>query len=582
MRILEHRRPMDTRELMEGSPLRLSALNVVMLTVVALATSSVPPTATASPPSNHAVTPPNPPVNAYQNPQLVADPRSPDQLAMTFDNRDSSKVCDLALSTDGGAAWRIVALVGPGGRYPFAAGQDSCGGAQVQFTPAGGLVYGFNGVGSTDGKLHYTNYVMVAPSIDAAFSAPVDIDPKTEMGTDAGATNVYFDNTINIAVDPTTTAGSTRIYAAFDVLSYVQPTHSVYITVSSDGGRSFSTPAQIFTGSSFIPSPMGQVVDTNGNYYLAYINKHTPVYPASYSPVPSEIDLVTSTDHGQAFSQPKSVVTFTSPCWVDLLGGDQKQCPHHWPSLSMAAGRTAGRLYLAWALPTSIPKCVNLGTCDPDSPLARLWLSTSSDAGSNWSPPRAIGSPNKDTDNLILPTIDMAPNGRLDLAYYDLDAQGFEDTYLTSSSDAGASFAPAQRTSDVSSNTAIAPNPNYQCSNLGSSFGNRECDRLGLASTNSAAAVAWTDSRRGTKENGHNDIYFASMESAQTASTSPMSMTQVGATAESAKLPNSTGPRQRDRIALFALVAVIGVGVRARHLRVVAIRHRWTPPASGR
>jgi len=87
----------------------------------------------------------------------------------------------------------------------------------------------------------------------------------------------------------------------------------------------------------------------------------------------------------------------------------------------------------------------------------RVQFSISHDQGATWTAPRTLGiPPGLRADNQILPTVAIAPDGRLDIVYYDLAVPSLlENTYLISSSDGGARFSSPQLLSSARSNTSL-------------------------------------------------------------------------------------------------------------------------------
>ena len=74
-----------------------------------------------------------------------------------------------------------------------------------------------------------------------------------------------------------------------------------------------------------------------------------------------------------------------------------------------------------------------------------------------------------------------------------------EDTYLTSSSNDVVSFSTPRCISDASSPTSFLKGNIYEAGHL-------------VASTNGAADVAWTDSRRGNTTNAKTDVFSSRVQ----------------------------------------------------------------------
>lgn len=141
---------------------------------------------------------------------------------------------------------------------------------------------------------------------------------------------------------------------------------------------------------------------------------------------------------------------------------------------------------------------------DPDVLLRR-----SGDGGRTWaSPVRVNRGAVGDGVPQDLPAVDVAPGGRVDVAYYDrtVDPRGpTADVVLSSSSDGGESFPENVRLSTQPSNRRIGPEntPHLGEADFGS--------RLSVASLAGGAIAVWTDSRNGTADTGKQDIFLASV-----------------------------------------------------------------------
>jgi hypothetical protein len=155
-----------------------------------------------------------------------------------------------------------------------------------------------------------------------------------------------------------------------------------------------------------------------------------------------------------------------------------------------------GDLYVTWE---------ELGQGVPQILFAR-----STDNGRTWSQPKKVndGDPKRDWDfSDQMPTLNVAPDGRIDIAWYDYrnDAtykegdtrNGFQDVYHASSTDGGVTWSKNRRLNDRPIDRRFGPR------RTGGIYG-----PLGLVSTNETAYVAWDDTRSGNEQTGDQDIYF--------------------------------------------------------------------------
>ncbi len=149
-----------------------------------------------------------------------------------------------------------------------------------------------------------------------------------------------------------------------------------------------------------------------------------------------------------------------------------------------STGAHRGRLYCAW---------MDAGAQGTD-----IFLSTSDDGGSDWSPARPVG------DRLSFPVdrfnhwLAVDPvTGDVVVSFYDTrndtTGQRYEtDVYLARSKDGGATFAPDVRVSTESSNEHDC-NGLFPCPAI--NYGNQQGDYEGVASHGGVAHPIWTDSR---------------------------------------------------------------------------------------
>ncbi|HEV2766232.1 MAG TPA: sialidase family protein [Acidimicrobiales bacterium] len=151
-----------------------------------------------------------------------------------------------------------------------------------------------------------------------------------------------------------------------------------------------------------------------------------------------------------------------------------------------------------------------------------IWFMRSSDGGETWSERTRL---NDDDDEArdpgydqLFPGIDVAPDGRIDVAWYDFRTDAVYnpvgtgktdrseetcwDVFFTSSTDSGASWSRNVRVSDRTMNQ----NEGYV---LHLSYDLR--GPIGVASTDEVTYVGWSDSRSGRVDLPTEDVYVASV-----------------------------------------------------------------------
>jgi hypothetical protein len=198
----------------------------------------------------------------------------------------------------------------------------------------------------------------------------------------------------------------------------------VWISTSTDKGLSFSKPVKVSSGS--VRSDQDQRIVTNANGSVAYTTfdnsiqggKGTAIYVSS------------SNDHGKSWSAPIQLATFQNPVclfppYCFNISGGAFRAPGSYPAPSYNVANN--RLYVAYA--------------DIVDGLAKIFITSASATDlKTWTTPAVVASvPSGDRFAAELST---APNGRLDIAFYDRSYSGnaLVDLTYASSSDFGATW----------------------------------------------------------------------------------------------------------------------------------------------
>jgi Neuraminidase (sialidase) len=225
--------------------------------------------------------------------------------------------------------------------------------------------------------------------------------------------------------------------------------------------------------------------------HVAYWVRLWPL-PATGTPDPVRpVYHVSSSDHGKTWSA-RSVI-------------DPGNQHHEHPPVLVSDPRT-NALYVAWA-----------GNADPMNEAPgfngdmEIFFRSSTDGGKTWTRRLLLNDDPKGKANQIDPGISVAPNGRIDVAWYDGrlstlpvtgdTENGFNDVYATSSTDGGLTFSPNLRVSDRSADRSIGVWSNNVDQRL----------NVGITSSNDAMYVAWQDTRNANKDLQPEDVYMASV-----------------------------------------------------------------------
>lgn len=408
-------------------------------------------------------------ISSHNSPSIARDPTEPANLAVA-DRIDSPVFsCALHISSDGGATWTQTPIPAPSDP------KAKCFAPDVAFSSDGTLYYSFV---TLKGLGNVPDVFWVASSEDGGRTLSA---PKRISGPLAFQTRLLSDPRV-----------PDRLFAvwlqaeATATLAFPETGYPIVFTRSDDGGDSWSEPVEI-SGSERLrvvaPVP---AIREDGTLFVTYLDlgddaldyagghggRGGPPYPGSWSLV-----LTRSRDGGATWSQTEvdNAVVPTARFVVFLP-----------PQPSIAVG------------PEDVYITFHDGRLgDPD-----VWLWRSEDDGSSWEEPLRVndtGSGDGITQNL--PRASLAPDGRLDIIYYDRRGDPDDvrnEVWMQSSLDGGKTFSEGVRLSDESFDSRIGPGVELGMPDLGS--------RLALLSTEDRALAAWTDTRAGSVASLKQDI----------------------------------------------------------------------------
>ncbi|MGI8984813.1 MAG: sialidase family protein [Acidimicrobiales bacterium] len=288
-----------------------------------------------------------------------------------------------------------------------------------------------------------------------------------------------------IAVDP---HDSRYVY-----VGWMQPTGG-RIAASNDGGNTFGEPTPMRTDDRRHYQPR-LAVDGKGVVHAVFPSgEFNPT-----NPIVRPVWYRQSTDHGRTWSE----AVVIEPGSAGFF---------HNRKHVLAADPISNNLYFVWYGTTK-----EVPTAADDN---EIFVRVSSDGGATWSDRITI---NDDASRVNTqhydPGISIAPNGRVDVAWYDFrnsaepeklpvefaapfNVGGFNDVYYSSSTDGGRTWSENTRISD----RLIDRNIGVWSNNVHSHY------NVGIASTNDSVYFAWQDSRAGNAVTNAEDVYFASLK----------------------------------------------------------------------
>lgn len=439
--------------------------------LVASATVASPPApelATAPEPVNPGADDPMD-ISANNSPTLTRNPTDRDNVVLAHKVDLPRYTCGLYVSDDGGESWEETTIPQPPDTEP------KCYAPDVAFASDGTLhvVYVMlSGRGNSPGS------VWVASSDDGGESLS---EPRRVAG------ELSFQ--VGLAVDP---EDPERLYLTWldadnsALSAFPEPGYPIVMSRSDDGGETWDDPVQVSDPDRervLAPRP---AVGDDGTLYvlhldllddrLDYHGGHKGLGGPPYQG-PWELLLARSDDGGQTWTE-STVSDDLTPTERFLVFLPP------FPSLAVHGDRVHAAFHDG-----------RLGDAD-------AWLWTSPDEGASWdSPVRVNDTPEGDGTTQRLPTVAVAPDGRLDVVYYDRrrdDEDVMAEVSLQSSGDGGETFGPRLALSAEPFDTRIGPGSERDMTDLGS--------RLALLSDDDQAMAAWTDTQRGTVDSAKQDI----------------------------------------------------------------------------
>jgi len=410
-------------------------------------------------------------VSAHNSPTLVRNPVRPDHLAASSRIDTPFFSCALHVSADAGATWTQTAVPAPKGE------EAKCFAPDVAYSADGTLYLSFVTLGGS-GNIPHALWLSKSTDDGRTLSEPIRVaGPETFQ--------------VRLAPDP---RNAKRVFLTWlqsngvGVLRFAAPGNRIVAARSDDAGATWSDPAPVSSaarGRVITPAP---VVGPDGTLYVLYTDvgddrldydgvhrgRGGPPYDGRFTLV-----MARSRD-GQSGWAESVVDDKVSPIarFVVFLA----------PAPSIAVDDD-GRLYAAY-------QDDRLG--DPD---VLLW--SLEPGSSKWDgPTRVNDTAKRDGTAQYLPKIAVAPDGRLDVLYYDRRADRKDDllnqSTLQSSFDHGRTFTPALRLSSETFDSSIGFGRKEGLPDLGS--------RLALVSGDRAALAVWTDTRSGTPATQKQDL----------------------------------------------------------------------------
>jgi hypothetical protein len=414
-------------------------------------------------------------ISANNSPSLAQNPKDPDELAVSNRVDSPDYTCVLNTSRDHGRSWSAVQVkIPPGeGRKCFA--------PDVAYGADGTLYMSYvtlRGNGNVPAR------VWVARSTDngKTLSAPVAVSGRLAFQ-------------VRLTADPDR---AKRLYLTWlqtddvGLLRFAGEDQRVVVSRSDDGGRTWGPPVRVSAPTRERPLAPSSAVGPDGELYVLYldIGGDRLDYEAGHEgrggePYDGRFTLVLgrSADAGKTWQE--SVVD-------DDIVPTRRFIAFLPPTPSLAIDRSDGTIYAAFEDGGGSPSDVHVWSLQQDA--------------SDWEGPvRVNDTPRADRTSQYLPRIAVAPDGRVDVVYYDRRFDRMQDVMtdasIQSSADGAETFAPRVTLSTQSFDSRIGFGAERDMPDIG--------NRLGLVSEDDAALAVWADTRAGTPASLKADIAFA-------------------------------------------------------------------------
>lgn len=466
-------------------------------------------------------------------PGLAADPADRNHV-VEVDQDVLAGQCEYHVSFDGGQNWTGGNLSAPSGfPDPPCVGLSGAGYPHMEQSVAFGSGQNVYTVFDSRQSASVPDSVLVAHSPDGGRTFATAV--VAVAGTPAGPDQYVR---AQLAVMPRSN-GDVVYVSSWAVLFPSEATGKIVVAHSIDGGATWSAAIPASAPGVNAIEPTQPVVSPDGSVHVGWRTQDA-------SGASHELQAANSTDGGMTWSQVK----------VGPVTGARRTDP------KMAVDSRNGTLYVAYQYGS-----LQGETQGPDFGSPDIYVQRSTDAGRTWSSPARVNDDpaGQGTDHRS-PHLSVAPDGRLDVVWYDrrnahsparkecavsLTRPGFGDVYYASSTDGGVTFSANRRITDRLIDWDVGFDCRVADSNL--------LGPVSAALGNNGVLFAWPDSRQGNVGNENQDVYLARMTTAPLAVTSVRHSSSVAIADALSQLAFPGGAEATGQSALpFGATAAVG------------------------
>lgn len=477
------------------------------------------------------------PGRMYSSPAFAVDPENPARIVAGFADLRTRR-CSIVRSVDGAATWTRPEGSPQTAAYPFCS-QSQGGVIQTPLAFGGdGMLYmGLNGWG-TEEAARTGGAVMVARSADMGDSWETTVVRNAREKTGNDAENIRPIQ--SIAVDAKG-GDNDVIYVTFSRSRTNPPApnavpSNAMVAVSRDGGRTFDEAVDLTQGVFASQAVRDQAFAAVTTTIASGPTSTTTIPPAaSKAATPNQ-----ESNFGSAGSRNGMIARIDSKgtAYVTWPTGVANLSPNPPSALALSKSTDGGK---TWTSAISIPFSYENATGGPAGSypqfiinkktdslhivynrnptpdiagMSDVYSRVSYDGGATWTEAKNISDDDpKLFGGQFFPNINVAPNGRLDVVWWDTrDIQGLRgtDAYYAYSTDDGRTWSKNIRLTDRSIDRKLGIwGNNYDIASA-----------PGVASTNAYAVFGWDDTRNSdiefqdsrTTGGGLQDVYVAAAQ----------------------------------------------------------------------
>ncbi len=459
------------------------------------------------------------PTRTYSAPYLAVDPTNEMHVVGSFiDFRSAS--CGLIRSLDGGRTWKRMDARPAPDSFPYCESTQSGNGiyhAPLAFGRNGTLYYAVMGWDNQDGGGGRGNTSVILARSDNLGETWETSFVRNNRGKEGIAVENIRPMT-GIAVD-TKSGDDDIVYVSYSrrrpnaTAPNAEPNQPA-VAVSTDGGRTFGEPVSaiggVFSSASLRAEGFSKVTTTTSGPGPTSTTTVAPAGSRAAQP-DQEVNFgggkssIAVDDKGTLYvAWPSATANMAAPPppgYFMSKSTDQGRtwtvtqiAPFSYAHKAGAPGPNAS-LQMAWSSkggPEGTLHVVAEGNDQVQiANLSHIWYYRSTDGGKTWTEPKVIDDSDKSQMvGQYMPDISVAPNGRIDVAWWDTrevpaPATPTNDVYYTSSFDNGETFTKNIRITDRS----ISRRYGVFLNNFNMSA------PPGIASTNAYAILGWDDTR---------------------------------------------------------------------------------------